>query len=442
MEAENLRWERDLDRYLDRFRDAFKRQDCRDLLPIYVRGQLSELPRKSAEPIALAAEISPRSLQQFLAEHQWDQDKAQTQALQIVAQEHGGPGAVGIFDETSFVKRGRETPGVQRQWCGTLGKVENCTVTVHLGYVRGDFRCLLNGALFLPESWDQDRARCRKAGIGDAVLYRPKWQIALELWDRATTEGIQFAYVTFDEGYGGKPEFLRALTVREQRYVGEVPKSFSVWPEPPRVTNQRSRRRGRGRPRKTPRVTASSRPKCSVEAVAAGLEEQAWQKYRLDDRTQGPSVWEVKRTTVTADDGTGLPGEALQFLVLRYALGGELKYFLSNAEETTPTAEIVRVGLTRHWVEQLFREEKDELGMDHYEGRTYQGLVRHLILSVISYLFLASKLQELRGEKPGVDGAASACSADGATGPARPLRPCADELASSACGPHRLSAAS
>jgi SRSO17 transposase len=415
MEAKDLRWETDLDRFLDRFGSCFGRRDCRALLPIYVRGQLSELPRKSVEPIALAAEISPRSLQQFLSEHQWDHEQARAQALAIVAAEHGGPGGVGIFDETSFVKRGVETPGVQRQWCGTLGKIENCTVTVHLAYVRGDFRCLLDGALFLPESWAEDRARCRKAGIPDELEHRPKWRIGLELWDRAAAAGVRFAYVTFDEGYGGKPEFLRELTARGQRS-------------------------GRGRPLKTPRVTASSVPKCRVEEVLEGLSDQPWQKYRLDDRTKGPSVWEAKRTTVTSDDGTGLPGPALQLVVLRYALGGDRKYFLSDASETTPTAELIRVALTRHQVEQAFREEKDQLGMDHYEGRTYQGLIRHLILSTISYLFLARKTKELRGEKSGMDGAAGACGADRATDAASAVGPSADALARADRRPHRTPA--
>lgn len=115
---------------------------------------------------------------------------------------------------------------MQKQWCGRLGKTENCVVTVHLGLACDDFHCLLDGELYLPESWDADRDRCREAGIPDTMTYRPKWQIALELYDRAIGNGLRFDWLTFDEGYGSKPEFLRELTARNQRYIAEVPRSF------------------------------------------------------------------------------------------------------------------------------------------------------------------------------------------------------------------------
>jgi SRSO17 transposase len=403
MDANELRWEKDLRKYLSRFEDCFERKDCGRLLPIYVRGQLSDLHRKSVEPIALAAGVSPRSLQQFLSEHHWDHDLAQKRIYDIITQEYQGPGAVGIIDETSFEKQGFETPGVKRQWCGHAGKVDNCTVSVHLAFTRGDFRCLLNGDLFLPEDWSEDRDRCRKAGIPDDVCYRPKWQIALELLRHSNDNGVSFQYLTFDEYYGSKPEFLRELTRRGQNFVAEVPKSFSVWQKRPRVVHRPFRKNGKGRGRKTPRLAAGSPAKCRVETILKRLKDQEWETYRLDDRTQGPSVWKVKRTTVTPEDETGLPGEPYQLLVLQHTLRTDLKYFLSNVSAETPTAELVRVALTRHWVEQCFREEKDELGMDHYEGRKYQGFIRHLLLTTISFLFLARKAQELRGEKPGLD---------------------------------------
>ena len=145
-----------------------------------------------------------------------------------MAAEHAGPHTIGIIDETSDVKKGDKTPGVQKQWSGRLGKTENCIVTVHLGFARGDFHCLLDSELFLPESWDADRDRCREAGIPDSLVYRPKWQIGLELQARAVANGLSFESLTFDEGYGSKPEFLRELSSRNQMYVGEVPRSFAA----------------------------------------------------------------------------------------------------------------------------------------------------------------------------------------------------------------------
>ena len=177
-------------------------------LATYVRGQLSDLARKSVEPMALQAAVPPRSLQEFLTPLQWDEQGMRDRMQKIVAAEHTAGVTIGLIDETSFVKKGTKTPGVQRQWCGHLGKIENCVVTVHLGVACGDFHAMLDGDLFLPESWDADRARCRRAGIPDEVVYRPQWKIALEQYDRAVKSGLRFDWMTFDEGYGGKPESL------------------------------------------------------------------------------------------------------------------------------------------------------------------------------------------------------------------------------------------
>ena len=200
-----------LRKFLSQFDDCFLRKDTRAHLPTYVAGQLSSLQDKSVEPIALKAGVAPRTLQEFLSQLKWDQDKLRDRLQDIVRTEHAGRHAIGIFDETSYVKKGDKTPGVKRQWCGAVGKEENCMVTVHLGYACGEFHCLLDGELFLPEDWSADRQRCREAGIPEAISYRPKWQIALELLDRAVGRGIHFEWLTFDEGYGGKPGFLRGL---------------------------------------------------------------------------------------------------------------------------------------------------------------------------------------------------------------------------------------
>jgi SRSO17 transposase len=167
--------------FLDRFHDCFDRKDTRAHLGVYVRGQLSDLPEKSVEPIALDADVAPRTLQEFLAQLRWSEDHLRDRLQPLVADENRGPHTLGIIDATSDPKKGDKTPGVQKQWCGRLGKTENCLVTVHLGLARGDFHCLVDGELFLPESWDGDRDRCREAGIPDDMRYRPKWQIALEL---------------------------------------------------------------------------------------------------------------------------------------------------------------------------------------------------------------------------------------------------------------------
>ena len=289
MDAQQIRGLRPmLARFLKRFDDCFARKDTRAHLSVYVNGQLSDLPRKSVEPIALAADVPVRTLQEFLSQHRWQEDLARDRLQQIVAEEHAHPHSVGIIDETSFVKQGNKTPGVQRQYLGTVGKQENGIVTVHLAYAADDFHCLLDGELFLPESWACDPARCREAKIPEGMTYRPKTEIALELYDRARAKGIHFAWLTFDEWYGGKPAFLQALDQRQQPFVAEVPRILMGWIDPPRVT-RRPFRRGRGRGRKTPRIVAGSRPAQSVEQLLArhpALTEQDWQRLARQGRRE------------------------------------------------------------------------------------------------------------------------------------------------------------
>ena len=147
----------------------------------------------------------------------------------------GGVGVVGWVDETGVPKKGDKTPGVQRQYCGARGKVDNCIVTVHLGVRHGGFLAVLDSDLFLPEqSWDLDRQRCKRAHIPEDIAYRPKWMIALEQIDRATANGVRFDWLVFDEGYGGKPEFLRGLEDLGLLYVCEVPKSLPCFPARPK----------------------------------------------------------------------------------------------------------------------------------------------------------------------------------------------------------------
>lgn len=398
--------ERDLETYLDRFADCFRRRDTRVHFPVYVRGQLSELPRKSVEPMALAADTPVRTLQEFLTHLLWDEDRMRQRLATIVAQEHGDPESIGIIDETGWVKKGQHTPGVQRQYCGSVGKQENSIITVHLGYTSDAFHCLLDGDLFLPQSWDQDRQRCRQAGIPDEMVYRPKTEIALELYDRAVRHGVRFGWLTFDEWYGGKPPFLRALVARRQNFVGEIPRSFRAWLKPPRVTNRPFRRQQRGRGRRIPRLVAGSLPPQTVEHLAQtypALAAQAWQTWRIKDTDKGPLLWHVKHARIWLPDAHGLPEGPYRLLVCTHPFSDEVKYFLSNAAAGTPLPKLLHVAFGRWRIERCFEDGKGELGMDHWEGRRWLGLKRHLILTTVSYLFLAQACQRLRGEKPRLD---------------------------------------
>jgi SRSO17 transposase len=392
--------------YLARFDDCFARRDTRAHFPVYVRGQLSNLERKSVEPIALDAGVPVRTLQEFLSQHQWDHPRMRDRLQEIVRDEHAGgkTEVIGIIDETSGKKQGDKTPGVQRQYLGCVGKQENGIVTVHLGISVGDFQVLLDGDLFLPESWSQDRARCRAAGIPDEVVYRPKTEIALELYDRVQGNGLHFDWLTFDEWYGSKPPFLRALDDRNQRFVGEIHKDFVGWIDPPRITRRPYRRGRRGRSRKTPRIVAGS-PKAQTVAHLAqshpALRDQPWQTWRIKDGEKGPIVWKVKHAMIHVKDKEDLPTKRYHLLVCDNPLTGERKYFISNAPAETPLKKLLQVAFSRWPIERCFEDQKGEVGLTHWEGRTWTGLQRHLILTSVSHLFLAIACQRLREKKSG-----------------------------------------
>jgi len=393
--------------FLAEFDDCFARRDTRAHFPKYVEGQLSDLPRKSVEPIALKAGVPVRTLQEFLSQHCWNNDRMRARLQAIVVRDHAGEHSVGLIDETSFVKKGEKTPGVQRQHCGAVGKHENCIVTVHLGYAGDDFHCLIDGDLFLPEGWSNDRERCREAGVPEEVVYRPKSDIALELHARALGNGVKFEWLTFDEWYTSKPEFLRTLDRRQQLFVGEAHKHFGAWIQRPRTTDRQYRRGGRGS-KKVPRLCAGSRPALHVEDLLRhhpALRDQAWQRWRVKDGEKGPMIWEVKHTLIYVKDERGLPeSKPWHLLVARNVEHPEeIKYFVSNAPAETSVEVLLLVAFSRWRVERCFEDQKGEIGLDHFEGRRWLGLQRHLVLSAVSYLFLARTHQRLRGKKPGTD---------------------------------------
>ena len=409
-----------LTEYLHEFDGCMGRITNHAHLRTYVSGQLGDLDRKSVEPIADAAGVPPRTLQEFLSMLKWDDQAARDQVQRRVARRHAHPHSVGVIDETSFHKQGNKTACVQRQWCGSRGKKENCVVSVHLGYVAGDFHTLIDGDLFLPEkTWHGNRTRCRTVGIPDDVVYRAKWKIALEQVQRALGNGLRFSWLTFDEGYGGKPPFLRGVDGLGQNYVAEIPVSFVGWTRPPEVLyREHSRNKGRNRRRKFPCLKVRNTPAVEVRNILTWspvLREVSWEPYRVKDGVKGPMVWEAKRIAFWIKDENGMPSRPHHLIVARNVLKpNEVKFFLSNAPEGTPLDVLLLVAFSRWRIERLFQDSKTELGMDHFEVRKYPSIVRHLILTCISHLFLAEFLLAHRGKKSGVD------HPPGAEGHARP----------------------
>jgi SRSO17 transposase len=366
--------------YLKGYKDCFLQKRTATHFNNYCRGLLSDLPRKSVEPIALASGTAVRTLQEFLITADWDHprahEKVQRRLIRVVEDLPADPlGTIGVIDETSSLKKGDKTPGVQRQYLGCVGKIDNGIVTVHLGVAKGAFQALLDAELYLPKSWGDDRKRCREAGIPDSVRYRSKWRIAYEQLVRLEKRGLRFDWLVFDEGYGSKVPLLRALDAVNQRFVGEVPVNFSV------RTGTRARAR-------------------RADAVLRAADAKRGTRVRVEHRTIGPSYWRAAQTQVRVGGCTWRLVAALNEAT------GELKYFVTNAPVGVSLTRVLAVAFRRATIEHSFRLAKSEAGLLHFEGRRWLGLVRHLILNLVVLGFVSIHTDRLRGEKStGDDGA-------------------------------------
>jgi SRSO17 transposase len=381
--------------FLKRFADCFGRCDARDLLRIYVQGQLSDVHRKTAEGIALRFGKAPRTLQRFLESVKWDEEKLRDRCQQIVAAEHAHPEAIGAVDESGVAKSGRATAGVGRQWNGNRGKIDNCVVGVHLSYAIPNFQCLLNSRVYLPEDWINDPARREEAWIPDEIEFRTKPQIALELIDHALANGIRVSAWTFDEAYTRDGKFLDGLEQRKQRFLGEAPSDFHGWMQKPKIlrSGPKTSKKRPGKQKKYPRL--SGRRACEIRDLvkySPVFREQSWQRYRIKDTDKGPEVWEVKWAVFWRKEENGLPGRRHCLIAAHNVLTDETKYFVANRvpdEHGVTLRWLLRVAFGRWPIESCFRQAKDELGMDHYQGRGWRVLHRHFFVTQLSQLFCA-----------------------------------------------------
>jgi SRSO17 transposase len=384
--------------FLERFAVRFRSTPTVGHLHTYARGLLSELPRKTAEPIALAAGTPVRTLQEFLKDHLWDHDGIGSDVRCHVAQQLDATpaddlGTVGLLDETSALKKGDKTPGVSRQYLGCVGKVDDGIVTVHLGVCRGTYQTLIDADLFLPKCWSDDRTRCRAAGIPDAVVHRPKWRIALTQLDRARADGVKLDWLTFDSEYGRGPDFLRELDDRSQLFVGDVPRNFRCLA----VSTSAAR----------PEAKVKGRAAEEVVRNATSFRSQAWRVVRLSRQTAEDQLWRVKCASVWASGESGWSVRTYRLIWMCSEATGEEAFVLSNASSGCPVERLVRVAFCRSHVEHLFRISKSELGFAHFEGRSYVALMRHLCVCVAMMAFVAEHTRRLRGEKSRGDSGAS-----------------------------------
>lgn len=339
----------------------------------YLAGQVTDRPRKSVEPIALAAKIPPRTLQEFLSFHRWDEEAVEACLQERLAGDHAHAQAIAIVDETSFAKKGDRSPGVQRQWCGATGKVDNCMVSVHVGYAAGDFHALLSGELYVPQDWLADAKRCEDAGIPPDLPYRTKWQMALDQLAVARQRGVRCRWVVADELYGRAHEFRLGVADLGMQYVVEIPCNLS---------GHLAHWDLAGPPRRVDGLWERGGP--------------PWETWKIKETTKGPEVWKVRALRFRPVE-EGVAGDEQWLIIARKAFGTPVtKYFLSNAPKDTPLGDLLHVAFARWHVERLFQESKTEIGLDHYEGRTWLGFKRHLVLSAASILFLAEQRKRLR----------------------------------------------
>lgn len=401
---------RKLPQFMEFFADCFARPAARDHALTYVAGLLQAEGRKSVEPIALR--FTPRAgeelngakevlaLQRFLTDSPWDAQDVQRQiqataAAELLPSAATSPlGIVGVIDESSFEKSGPHSVGVKRQYCGHLGKTDNCQVGVFLVGTTPAGEALVDHQLYLPKEWIKDRARRKQARVPRQVQFQTKPQLAAELIRRTVANGhLRFDWIVADDHYGENGGFLDALEAQQQRYLVETPVTTTFWVVDP--ATQIPLEGGSRRPRTQP----SREHVHSARAIMATLPAAAWQPIQLREGAKGPLVFEYARLRVWAVRHRR-PGPAV-WLVLQRSVDNpqEVKVWVSNADEQTPLELLAQAGATRFRVELFFEEAKGELGMGHYEARAWTSWHHHMALVGMAHLFATLVRQECRAEK-------------------------------------------
>jgi SRSO17 transposase len=379
-----------LQRYLPRFYRTEQRQNA--LLVIH--GLLSDLERKTCEPIAIEAGLPRKPIQFFVGGGKWDDEAVMQELRTHVRQELAEPDGVVVIDPSAFPKKGAESCGVARQWCGRLGKVDNCQVGVFLAYAARAGYAPLDRRLYLPEDWAGDPQRREKCHVPPEVAFREKWQIALDLLDRSLP-GLPRGWITGDDEFGRPAAFRAALRLRKERYLLDVPCNTTVRDlerrRPPR------KQVGVGRRREVPFVRA--------DAWAARQPEKRWQRISVRDGEKGPLVVDAMTVQVRAkQDGRIGPEERL--VVIRPVGEERVDFALTNAGSEVSLAELVRVQRQRHRIEEMFEAGNGEAGLDHYEVRSWVGWHHHMTLSLVALWFLCLERRRVGGENPGGHGVA------------------------------------
>jgi len=375
----------------EQFADCFQRSESRDHFFNYMSGQFSPLERKSIEPIALAVKDgNVRAMQRFVSDAPWDDAKMIVKYRNLVNDDLGTDDAALIFDESGFVKKGQDSIGVARQYCGTIGKVDNCQVGVFAGFVSEHGYALIDKRLFIPKKWFDDSYHKRrvKCKLPPDTVFRTKPQLAVDMLNVVVEENIlPFKYVLADSLYGISPEFIGAVErLPDKTYFVSVPKDTQCWLKRPMAITKQRIWGGKTRT-KTILVDQESKP-VPVEELARNINDYFWYRRKVSEGTKGPIVYEYTRRQIILS-AAGLPQKNV-WLLIRRTLDDDPKFsfFISNASSSTRLKTLIWLSGLRWAIEQCFEETKTELGMGHYEVRKFTGWHHHMLTCMLAHFFL------------------------------------------------------
>ena len=375
----------------EEFKDCFSRSEPRENFFRYSAGQFSKLERKSIEPIALNIQGgNVRSMQRFVSDVVWNETRLLHQYHHIVNEDIGDSNGVLIFDESGFAKKGDDSAGVAKQYCGNLGKVENSQVGVFAAYASPSGYALLDKRLFIPEKWFNDdyELRRNKCKIPEDVEFKTKPQLAVEMFhDLEEQKSLPYKYVLADSLYGNSPEFIDAVEqCANLIYFVSIPSDTLCWLKRP-ITN-RKEYKYEGKVHTKEILEKTEEKPISFETLAMNTNNYFWYRRKVSEGTKGPIAYEFMRRRVILSKN-GLPQKTV-WLIIRRTLGcnATYDYYISNAPESTKLKTFVWLSGIRWAIEQCFEETKSELGMDQYEIRKYPGWNHHMLSCMLSHFFL------------------------------------------------------
>lgn len=383
------RFSKELTKYMKQFVPAFQRVEQVKHSQAYVHGLLGNAMRKNVEQMALGLGEKVRSLQYFIGQSPWAEEPVTALHQGLIAETLGEEDGVALIDESSTVKQGENSVGVARQYCGSVGKIANGQVGVYLGYASRKGYSLIEGHLFMPEKWfaGEHAERWQACGVPEDLAFKTKPEIGLELLQNAQKRGnLPFSWVAADELYGDSPAFRDGVAALGKWYFTEIKENTLIWRTRPQVHIPKWK--GHGRHPTRLRLCPPHQHPVQVKELARKIPKPAWVQAVIKEGSKGPIACEFAFLRLI-ESRSNLPAADL-WLIVRRNLDDPsiIKYYFSNAPATTPLNEFVRISGMRWPIETIFEEAKGEVGLDHYEMRSWLGWHHHMLLVALAHHFL------------------------------------------------------